>query len=513
MRTLKTCVLVLLVLAAAAAAAQEKFDPTARAKTIAPFVDQQAVGVLRVDLTRVALEPLLAKLGELIPESRENLAEARLKAGPALAAFMKAGGKDVYYVLTFAGGRGIPLPVVVVPLHGGADEKRLLAVIPEASGGAERIGDALVFPGGPGEIDRIRRIQPEPRPELAAAFEAAGDTAAQLVLIPPAYSRRVIEETMPQFPEALGGGPTTVLTRGLSWAAVGIDLPPNVALRLVVKSPDPQAAQALRAKWIEALGLLPKHVKVRQWVKDFDQFTVVMTPAQEGDRLLLRFDPENRAIERLLELALPALDQARAMARRSQSTKNLMQIMLAMHNFYDTHKSLPAAATYGAEGKPLLSWRVHVLPFIEQRQLYDQFKLNEPWDSPHNRTLIDKMPPVYRSPVSRLREKGKTNYVLPVGPGTSFPGREGLRFQDIRDGTSNTIGVLEADDAQAVIWTRPDDLPFDPKQPLKGLGGLHPEGFSAAYWDGSVHFFPIEIPPETLRRLINPSDGQMIPSF
>jgi hypothetical protein len=508
---LKTCIVVLSVLAAAPAAAQEKFDATARAKAVAPFVDPQAVAVLRVDLTRLALEPLLAKIGELVPEMREDLAEARLKGGPVLAAFTQAGAKDVYYVFTLGGGWGIPVPVGLVPLPGGADEKRLLAALPDSERDAQRIGDALVFPSGPGEIERIRRIQPEPRPELAAAFEAAGDTAAQLILIPPAYSRRVIEETMPELPEVIGGGPSTILTRGLSWAAVGIDLPPNMVVHVVVKSPDAQAASALRAKWIEVLRFLPKHVEVRKWVTDVDRFTATMTPTLEGDRLLLRFDPANRGIERLLELAVPALDQARAHARRSQSANNLKLLMLAMHNFHDVYKSSPAVGTFGQDGRPLLSWRVHILPYLDQEKLYKEFRLNEPWDSPHNRALIDKMPPLYRSPASRLREKGKTNYVLPVGPGTCFPGREGITFQEIKDGTSNTIAIVEADDAQAVIWTKPGDLPFDPKRPLAGLGGLYKEGFCAAYWDGSVHFIPIGIAPETLRRLIDPNDGQPIP--
>jgi prepilin-type processing-associated H-X9-DG protein len=149
---------------------------------------------------------------------------------------------------------------------------------------------------------------------------------------------------------------------------------------------------------------------------------------------------------------------------------------------------------------------------VDQANLYKQFHLDEPWDSPHNKTLIAKMPPIFRAPASRLKmQEGRTNYVLPVGPGTAFVGRKPLTFpKDIPDGTSNTIMILEVNDDRAVLWTKPDDLAFDPKQPLKGLGGLDKEGFNVAMFDGSARFVSGKVSPETLRRAINPADGEVL---
>jgi prepilin-type processing-associated H-X9-DG protein len=189
----------------------------------------------------------------------------------------------------------------------------------------------------------------------------------------------------------------------------------------------------------------------------------------------------------------------------------LKQLGLAMHVFHDVHKSLPPHARYSPDGKPLLSWRVLILPHLDQDQLHGQFRLDEPWDSPHNRTLIDKMPPFYRSPGSKLKEKGRTNYVVVVGPETVFSGREGTPLTDIKDGASNTIMIVECDDQRAPIWTKPDDLPFDSTNPAKGLGRLYERrGFNAVFCDGSVRFLTPTMPPEKLRALFTKAGGEPV---
>ncbi|HEY3391958.1 MAG TPA: DUF1559 domain-containing protein, partial [Lacipirellulaceae bacterium] len=152
----------------------------------------------------------------------------------------------------------------------------------------------------------------------------------------------------------------------------------------------------------------------------------------------------------LVALLLPAVQAAREAARRTHSSNNMKQIMLAFHNYHDVNKRLPAHANYSPDGKPLLSWRVHVLPFIEGAALYEQFKLDEPWDSPHNRALIPQMPQVYENPNLPL-EAGKTNYLAVVGEPCIMDGtQKGIGFRDIPDGTSNTIMLVETAPDQAV---------------------------------------------------------------
>lgn len=154
-----------------------------------------------------------------------------------------------------------------------------------------------------------------------------------------------------------------------------------------------------------------------------------------------------------------------------------------------------------------LSWRVALLPFLGYRNLYDQFHHNEPWDSPHNRKLIPMMPKIYES--SPGLPKGYTTFLGLVSDNSVIT-REtgGVRMSDIRDGASNTILCVSADRDQAVVWTRPKDIRFDPEHPLRGLGSRG--YFLALFVDGSVHRIPATIDKETMRRLVYRNDGKPV---
>ena len=142
-------------------------------------------------------------------------------------------------------------------------------------------------------------------------------------------------------------------------------------------------------------------------------------------------------------------------------------------------------------------WRVHLLPSLEQSELYKQFHLDEPWDSPHNRSLIARMPPVYDNP-NRPKD-GKTNYLVPVGRGTVFDGDSGIALDDIKDGSRNTVLLVEADEDRAVPWTKPDDLDVNLDRPMDGLGHFRNSGFLVGFCDASLRTFPPTINPEIIK--------------
>jgi len=202
----------------------------------------------------------------------------------------------------------------------------------------------------------------------------------------------------------------------------------------------------------------------------------------------------------------------RTKANSTQSINNLKNIALAMHGYHDSNKALPPAGISNlraGDGKPLLSWRVAILPYIEQGPLYQQFDLTQPWDHPTNKRLIARMPQTYVVPGTENKE-GYTHYRVLVGPGTMFealPGNGGIRFSGITDGTSNTLMVVEA--ADPTIWTRPDDLPYNPNAPLPKLGTT-PDGFNAAMGDGTARFFRSATPEATLRALITRNGGEPV---
>ncbi len=216
----------------------------------------------------------------------------------------------------------------------------------------------------------------------------------------------------------------------------------------------------------------------------------------------------------LVALLLPAVQAAREAARRNSSLNNMKQIMLTLLNYESAYGNFPAHSSFDESGKPLLSWRVHVLPFLEQQALYDQFHLDEPWDSEHNRQLIPQMPEVYNDPSSRHDiAEGKTSYLGAFGEGYLFNGtKEGTNVTEIRDGLSNTIAILQVDDSRATPWTKPDDWQLDEENPLAGLSGPHPGIFMAGFADGHVKSISQQIDHGVFKAMLTIVGGEVIPA-
>ncbi len=158
-----------------------------------------------------------------------------------------------------------------------------------------------------------------------------------------------------------------------------------------------------------------------------------MTVDAQGLQLLQReavpslTSPSSNGI--LVALLLPAVQAAREAARRAQCTNNMKQIMLAMHNYHSANNSLPRDIT-DKNGKPLLSWRVAILPYIEQNELYQKFKQDEPWDSPHNKELLKEMPIPFKCPSLGKTVPFTTTYCGFMGPGAIFETGQDIGFAE-----------------------------------------------------------------------------------
>jgi hypothetical protein len=206
----------------------------------------------------------------------------------------------------------------------------------------------------------------------------------------------------------------------------------------------------------------------------------------------------------------PAAEAKRDAARRDQSVTRMRQIALAMHDYADAKRTFPPAYVADKDGKPLLSWRVLILPYLGQEALYKEFHLDEPWDSQHNKPLIARMPAVYKGPNSKVAGEWKTNYLTVRGDNTVFSGTRGISFAEIRDGTSNTIISVEVSDAKAVAWTSPEDFRYDRQNPISGLVGVWPDGFLAGFADGSVRLIWSSISPANLTALFTRNGGEQV---
>jgi hypothetical protein len=217
-------------------------------------------------------------------------------------------------------------------------------------------------------------------------------------------------------------------------------------------------------------------------------------------------------------VAFPALDNLRELARTSDC--RLKQIALAFLNYNDSHGGrLPPQAIRSPDGKPLLSWRVALLPCLDQEQSYNRFHLDEPWDSPHNIGLLAEIPIIYQPRPNVVAEPGTTLFQVFVGPGTPFGSDMPGIPRTFVNGTSNTILVAEA--SIGVPWTKPADLVYDPLGPLPALGKvLHedrllfrvrqPTSFRVGLADGSSHAIKKTVSEATLRAAITCHGGETL---
>jgi hypothetical protein len=223
--------------------------------------------------------------------------------------------------------------------------------------------------------------------------------------------------------------------------------------------------------------------------------------------------------------------QIQSAAAKQQSTNNLRQISMALQIYSDSFGRLPPAVVYDRNGTPLYSWRVLILPFVEQENLYHQFHLDEPWDSPHNKPLLAQVPNVYAPPKGRTSpEPYGTYYQVFDGPGAAFNSDKAAGLQPFNlgglppglmasstvvrfpmsftDGTSNTFLVAEAGDP--VPWSKPGDLRFSPTGPLPKLGGLFGGDFNVALADGSPRMIRKNTPETTIRAAITIAGNEIV---
>jgi hypothetical protein len=479
-----------------------------RGAAVAPFVDDQTFAVVRIDTTRVDVPKLVEMLKSLSGGFDESVEHAAALLA-WIPAFVKAGGKELYLVSGLADLSQGPF-FTIVPLNDEADAQSVLDVLGKLPAFKDnqvkqQLGSA-VFIGSKQTLERLKTAKPVARKELASALEAAGEAAVQFLFLPTADSRRVIEELMPTLPAEVGGGSVKVLTRGILWAAVVMGAPPTTSIRFVVQSEDAGKAKDLADFFksnVARLGKLPTAEKI---IPGLASMLNALTPSVADDRLILSLDEKNVAI--LLKPAIRALHDS---VYRMSSTNNLRRIALGIYAYFDVHKVFPTVANFDDHGKPLLSWRVHILPFIGEEKLYKEFHLNEPWDSDHNKKLIPRMPKIYVVPGLPGKDLGLTTYLAPVAADAIWTGTAAtVKIADITDGTSNTILIVDAADKLATPWTKPADYAYNPKDPGAGLAYRYGNAALVVFADGSAWGLAKNNTAKTILALFTRNGGEVV---
>ena len=207
-----------------------------------------------------------------------------------------------------------------------------------------------------------------------------------------------------------------------------------------------------------------------------------------------------------LSLFVPAVQAARAAAQRAVCTSHMKEIGVGFHNYSLKEGHLPASSINDAQGNPLLSWRVAILPYVGQEDLYKQFKLNEPWDSPTNLALVAQIPAVYRCLSDLVDSSGTTRYQAIVGDGTIFEGGMSRTIGEITDGPGNTLIVVEA--KTPVPWTKPADI--DITQVGSAVGSPHPRVYNGLFADGVGKPLSVQNSPAILRAFATRAGGEVL---
>jgi hypothetical protein len=206
-------------------------------------------------------------------------------------------------------------------------------------------------------------------------------------------------------------------------------------------------------------------------------------------------------------------------ARRTVCLNNIRQLVLAAHNYESRNLAFPPPFTVDEEGAPLHSWRVQLLPYLDEGELYEDLDLSKPWDHPDNIKHAHRMPELFRCPSDRRKRNSPgdevmTSYVAVISDGTVWsPTAGGCTFHKITDGSSNTIMVVESD-AHRVHWMSPSDMIFDEifsgrrDDETNLFTSHHPGGFQVGMADGSARYVSGEVPVKELKAALLINDGK-----
>ncbi|QDV77214.1 DUF1559 domain-containing protein [Botrimarina mediterranea] len=376
-------------------------------------------------------------------------------------------------------------------------------------------------------LDRYAKLTPAARPDLADAHSSA-NAALSAVLSPGADARRVLRELWPMLPPPYDKLTGPLVADDVRSVTATVQLGAAPIASLTITSPNPSARESI-AQAISAglqTGVVWVETNQPPYAAGAKETAELLAPRVDDAAVTMRIDSADAAVRQFATNVLaPAIVVAQERAKRSSKMNDMKQIILAMHNYHDVRGSLPTNVV-DKDGKPLLSWRVLLLPFLEQETFLKELHLDESWDSPHNLEVAKRSAPqVY----CRDNREGLTSFLRPVYAGSDLAAARGdiepiekptsgrmcflqpsETFRDITDGLSKTIMVAEVAPEHAVFWTKPDDWEVDLEDPLAKLRTDKREGFVTGYYDGSARFEPFDIDPGLLKKMITKNGGEAI---
>lgn len=340
---------------------------------------------------------------------------------------------------------------------------------------------------------------------LNAGLQSIADLPIRWVVALPQSFRQVIAETQPSISRDAHSDQSLSWVENVKWVAIGVDTERGL-IKSLVQCEDRAAAMQVQDRLPQLAHALYKHLVDPAAEEVPSEGADLFVSTVTGDQVTFTAGGTQQNDDGLVSLIrLISAGFENSLARRVE--RNMTALLLAIHNYHAATNRLPPFAKDVDNTQRLgLSWRVYLLPFLGEGQLYEKFHMNEAWDSEHNLKLLPEIPDVYRGPVGAAvsdRDKGLTTLLAPTGKSLSFlGGKDEHAFRQVIDGLSNTVAVVEARSELAVPWTKPVDYEYDEKRPAAGLevrGGKTVIGTGDG-WAGGV---PIDLSDEDWRSLFS----------
>ncbi len=466
---------------------------TAIPESVKRYIDARTIAVGWIDISKLDIDELTG-FQESINGASPNMDQAK----EIRNALVQLGVTKIYWCTDLASiAKGPQAVIVPAPKEKLQVVATILAASASESKGVAVAGDNVVLVGNPESVNQLHsKKETSANPELFETLDGVNDPHG-FVLLTPIAAVLPVASILPQHTngDSVRTAEASELLVSLKSITISGKLPPaNATIKITTKSAE--VAQSLT----EFINDLTKE-------KLPDTFTSVQFES-DGVSTVLTIKSLDQAMA-----AISAIQEITTGQSRPNAMNSLKQIALGMHNFHDVYGHFPPQALTDAKGKRMLSWRVMILPYLDQAALYNEFHLDEPWDSEHNIKLVAKIPAVLKSTASagEKLDLGKTRFVAPLTFNSTF-GRvgPGVRIQDITDGTSNTLLIVEASSDKAVIWTKPEDVPVNEADRLHSIINPEADGFAACLCDGSARFFSKNIMPAALQGILSINGAEII---
>lgn len=384
--------------------------------------------------------------------------------------------------------KNLPLPINIQTPSGQVIRKGQNSILPLSYVIREAKGFYLLE-----QVGATKDTKKTKRTDIVQGFDDMGSLPFGAMLFPSKDNPLDLAKIFPSLKRANGKEHEVHgILNGLKLVTLGMYLDPW-RIQMVIQTEDRELANDVHKSILKAIQSIPDLVQaqVEEVGKDpvFKALAAMVKSVSIMDDkvtiVITDFDP-------YFEIAARINEQNQAKAASAQSMGKVKNIATALLAYHKDKGKFPPAATLSKEGKPLLSWRVQILPYLGHNLLYKQFKQNEPWDSEHNKKLIRRIPPSFRETQDDLN-KGTTSFQAPVGLKTIFPpGGTGTNSIQITNELSNTILLLKVPEDKSAIWTKPEDWEIDFNLSAKDLLKGFTNAIVFACADGEVKTMPLK---------------------